>query len=237
MAAQPSESSVCSSSMQNFRGGGCEGKQTLCLSRRSRRAFIQKYLLGADLFNSKRTVEGKSQRDSNDNLLANSLKAWQKKNKTLHSVHDNVAQSNEAHTLMAALVSINQVNQVIRSSSTTFGASFKHNKRSVSADARAFIPNYLLGVDLFNSKRTVEGSQRDSNNNLFVNNLKVWQVTKQSQTLYSGQNNIAQSNTIQTFRHAIAYCYLPLLYLSHKRRTWNLRVPPFFCVPCKRFPR
>ena len=33
------------------------------------------------------------------------------------------------------------------------------NKRSVSADARAFIPNYLLGVDLdlFNSKRSVEG--------------------------------------------------------------------------------
>ena len=30
-------------------------------------------------------------------------------------------------------------------------------KRSVAAEARAFTPNYLLGVDLFNSKRTVEG--------------------------------------------------------------------------------
>ena len=31
------------------------------------------------------------------------------------------------------------------------------NKRPVSADALAFIPNYILGVDLFNSKRAVEG--------------------------------------------------------------------------------
>ena len=31
------------------------------------------------------------------------------------------------------------------------------NKRSVSVDARAFIPNHLQGVDLFNSKSTVEG--------------------------------------------------------------------------------
>ena len=51
-----------------------------------------------------------------------------------------------------------QVNQVIRHPRTTFGAVIVNvNKRSVSADARTFTPNYLLGVDLFNSKRTVEG--------------------------------------------------------------------------------
>ena len=33
------------------------------------------------------------------------------------------------------------------------------NKRSVSADASAFTPNYLLGVDLLNSKHTVEGEE------------------------------------------------------------------------------
>ena len=50
-----------------------------------------------------------------------------------------------------------QVNQVIRHPRTTFGAVIVNvNKRSVSADARTFTPN-LLGVDLFNSKRTVEG--------------------------------------------------------------------------------
>ena len=48
----------------------------------------------------------------------------------------------------------NQVNQVIRHSRTTFGAVVVNvNKRSVSADARAFTQNYLLGVDLFDSKR------------------------------------------------------------------------------------
>ena len=51
-----------------------------------------------------------------------------------------------------------QVNQVIRHPRTTFGAVIVNvNKRSVSADARTFTPNYLLGVDLFNSKRIVEG--------------------------------------------------------------------------------
>ena len=51
-----------------------------------------------------------------------------------------------------------QVNQVIRHPRTTFGAVIVNvNKRSVSADARTFTPNYLRGVDLFNSKRTVEG--------------------------------------------------------------------------------
>ena len=63
-------------------------------------------------------------------------------------------------------------------SRTTFGAVVVNiNKRSVSADASAFIPNYLLGVDLFDSKRTVEESkvksQRDSNDKLLVNRLKV----------------------------------------------------------------
>ena len=41
---------------------------------------------------------------------------------------------------------------------TTFGAVIVNvNKRLVSADAPAFTPNYLLGVDLFNTKCTVEG--------------------------------------------------------------------------------
>ena len=58
---------------------------------------------------------------------------------------------------MAAPVRINQVNQVIRHPRTTFGAVVVDiNKRPVSADARAFISNNLLVVDLFNSKRTVE---------------------------------------------------------------------------------
>ena len=59
---------------------------------------------------------------------------------------------------MAAPVHTNQVNQVIRHPRTTFTAVIVNvNKRSVSADARVFILNYLLGVDLFDSKRTVEG--------------------------------------------------------------------------------
>ena len=52
-----------------------------------------------------------------------------------------------------------RTNQVIHHPRTTFGAVIVIvNKRYVSADARAFIPNYLLGVyiDLFNSKRTFE---------------------------------------------------------------------------------
>ena len=41
---------------------------------------------------------------------------------------------------------------------TTFGAVMVNvNKSSVSSEARAFIPNHPLGVDLFNSKRTAEG--------------------------------------------------------------------------------
>ena len=64
----------------------------------------------------------------------------------------------EAPKYMAASLRTNQVNQVIRDQRTTFVAVIVNvNKRSVSADARAFTPNYLLGVDLFNSKRTVEG--------------------------------------------------------------------------------
>ena len=48
--------------------------------------------------------------------------------------------------------------QVIRHPRTTFGALIVNvNKRSISADAGAFIPNYQLSVDLFNSKRTDEG--------------------------------------------------------------------------------
>ena len=64
----------------------------------------------------------------------------------------------EAPSAMAAPVRTNQVNQVIRHQRTTFGAVIVNvNKRSVSAGARTFTPNYLLGVDLFISKRTVEG--------------------------------------------------------------------------------
>ena len=51
----------------------------------------------------------------------------------------------------------NQVNQVIRHPRTRFGAEVVNvNKRYVSTEAGTFIPNYLLGVNLFNSKRTVE---------------------------------------------------------------------------------
>ena len=58
---------------------------------------------------------------------------------------------------MAAPVRTNQMNQVIRHARTTCEAMIENvNKRSVSADARAFISNNLLGVDLFISKRTVK---------------------------------------------------------------------------------
>ena len=49
-------------------------------------------------------------------------------------------------------------NQVIRDPRITFGVvDVNVNNRSVSADACAFIPNYLLGVNLFNTKCIVEG--------------------------------------------------------------------------------
>ena len=69
------------------------------------------------------------------------------------------------------------MNQVIRHPRTTFGAVIVNvNKRSVSADARIFTPNYLLGVDLFylflNTQSKVK-SHRDSNDNLRVNSIKV----------------------------------------------------------------
>ena len=52
-----------------------------------------------------------------------------------------------------------KVNQVIRHPHRTFRAVIVNvSKGSVSADACAFNPNYLLGVDLFNCfKPTVEG--------------------------------------------------------------------------------
>ena len=54
----------------------------------------------------------------------------------------------EAPPAMAAPVRTNQGNQVIRHPRTTFGAVIVNvNKRSVSADVRAFTSNYLLGVD------------------------------------------------------------------------------------------
>ena len=47
-----------------------------------------------------------------------------------------------------SVVRTNQGNQVIRHPRTTFGAVIVNvNKRSVSADVRAFTSNYLLGVD------------------------------------------------------------------------------------------
>ena len=53
-AHQPSES--CDpSSPHDFRGGDCECKQTVSADAR---ALSSNYLLGVDLFNSKRTVEG-----------------------------------------------------------------------------------------------------------------------------------------------------------------------------------
>ena len=59
---------------------------------------------------------------------------------------------------MAAPVRTNQVNQMIHHPRTTSGAVIVNvNKRYVSADARTFTSNYLLDVDLFNSKRNVDG--------------------------------------------------------------------------------
>ena len=77
----------------------------------------------------------------------------------------------ETTKTMAAPVRTNQVNQVIRHPRTNFRAVIVNvNKRSASA----FIPNYLLGVDLFNSKsQSKVKSQRGSNDNLFVNSIKV----------------------------------------------------------------
>ena len=64
----------------------------------------------------------------------------------------------QAPSPMAAPVRTKEVNQVIRHPRPTFGVVVVNvNKRSVSADARAFTPNYLLGVDLFNSECIVEG--------------------------------------------------------------------------------
>ena len=61
----------------------------------------------------------------------------------------------------------NQVNQMIRHPCTTFGAVVVSvNKRSVTPDARTFIPHYLLGGG--NAQSEVK-SQRYSNNNLLVN--------------------------------------------------------------------
>ena len=45
------------------------------------------------------------------------------------------------------------------------------------------------------------------------------------------QNDVVQSNTIQYCCHVIAYYYLPLLYLPHKRKNMNVYVPPLSRVP------
>ena len=69
----------------------------------------------------------------------------------------------------------NQVNQVIRHPRTALGAVIVNvNKRSVSADARPFTPNYLLGVGLFylNAQSKVK-SKIYSNDNLLVKSLKI----------------------------------------------------------------
>ena len=52
---------------------------------------------------------------------------------------------------MAAPLRTNQVNQIIRHPRTTFGALV------VNVNKLSFMPNYLIGVDLFNSKRRAEG--------------------------------------------------------------------------------
>ena len=53
---------------------------------------------------------------------------------------------------------LSRADEVIRHPRTAFGAVIVNvKKRSVSADARTFTPNYLLGVDLFISKHTAEG--------------------------------------------------------------------------------
>ena len=50
-----------------------------------------------------------------------------------------------------------RTNQSDSSSTHKFrGKAVNVNKRSVSADDSAFTPNYLLGLDLFHSKRIVE---------------------------------------------------------------------------------
>ena len=36
------------------------------------------------------------------------------------------------------------------------------------------------------------------------------------------QNNVARSNTMQYFRNAIAYYYLPLLYLDPQKKSMNV---------------
>ena len=86
----------------------------------------------------------------------------------------------------------------------------------LSRRSRIHYNDYRLGVLDAQSKIK---SQRDSNDNLLVYSLKVWQLTKQNKMLHRVQNNVTQSNRIQYFRHVIAYNYFPLLYLSHKRRT------------------
>ena len=89
----------------------------------------------------------------------------------------------EAPKTMAVPVRTNQVNQAIRHQRTTFGkVAVNVNKRSVSADARAFVPNYLLDVVYFILKAQSKiKSQRDSNDNL-VNSLQVYRITFFSQT-------------------------------------------------------
>ena len=73
-------------------------------------------------------------------------------------IEEKVRRGCEAPSLMAAPVRTNTSESSDRHPRTTFAAVIVNvNKRSVSADARTFTPNYLLGVDLFISKRTVEG--------------------------------------------------------------------------------
>ena len=64
----------------------------------------------------------------------------------------------EAPKTMLAPVRTDQVNQEIPHPLTTPKAVVVNvKKRPFSADTSAFIPKYLLGADLFNSKRTVRG--------------------------------------------------------------------------------
>ena len=74
---------------------------------------------------------------------------------------------------------INLMNQVICHPRTTFGAVIMNVKKKnalsqQSVDPHAFTPNHLLGVDLFIlNKQSKDKSQRDSNDNVLANSLKV----------------------------------------------------------------
>ena len=103
---------------------------------------------------------------------------------------------------------------------TTFGAVIMNiNKRSVSADARAFTPNYLLSVDLFNSKCTVEGQEPKRLLEVLVNSLKVWQKTKQNvtQCRSTEQRCSGKYDSLLSSRNSLLLLSPPTLSLPQKK--------------------